>query len=90
MSDTDKIKCIVDGMELYFRTFALAEKIRLLTGDIEWISPKPDSAGPSRVYIVSLDDRTIETRLEERLPGFKAGVIPSLWVVSPTSSPSNL
>jgi GNAT superfamily N-acetyltransferase len=90
MGDTDKVKCIVDGMELYFRTFALAENICLHMGDIEWISPKPDSAGPSLVYKVSLDERTIKTRLKELLPGLKAGVIPSLWVISPTSTPSNI
>ena len=90
MGDADKIKCIVDGMELYFRTFALAENIYLHTGDIEWISPRPNSPGPSLVYKVFLDERTIKTRLEELLPGLKAGVIPSLWVISPTSTPSSI
>jgi GNAT superfamily N-acetyltransferase len=87
---SDKIKGIVQGMELYFRTFALADNICLHTGDIEWIFPKPDSAGPSIVFKVSLDERIVKTRLEELAPDLKAGVIPSLWVISPTSTPSNV
>jgi GNAT superfamily N-acetyltransferase len=86
----DRTTCIVQGMELYFRTFALADNMCLHAGDVEWISPRPVSAGPSLVYKVSLDDKTAETRLEKLIPGLKAGVIPSLWVVSPTSTPSNI
>ncbi len=86
----DKTKSIVHGMELYFRTFALADNMNLHTGDIEWISPKPDSVGPSIVFKVSLDEKTVKTRLEALVPDLQAGVIPSLWVISPTSTPSHI
>jgi hypothetical protein len=81
----DKITYIVQGMESYFRTFALADNMCLHETDIEWISPKSNSAGPSIVFKVSLDERTAGARLVELVPDLKAGVIPSLWVLSPLS-----
>lgn len=86
----DKIECIVRGMELYFRTFALADNMSLRAGDVEWITPRPNSAGPSLVYKVSLDGSTVDARLAQMLPDLKAGAIPSLWVVSPTSTPADV
>ena len=86
----DKITCIVQGMESYFRTFALADNMYLHETDIEWISPKPNSAGPSIVFKVSLDERTAGARLVELVPDLKAGVVPSLWVLSPLSTPPNI
>jgi hypothetical protein len=86
----DKIRCIVQGMELYFRTFALADNICLHETDIEWICPKPDSVGPSIVFKVSLDEKTARTRLVELAPDLRAGVIPSWWVLSPLSTPPNI
>ncbi len=87
----DKVKCIVRGMELYFRTFALADNMCLHeTDDIEWISPAPDSAGPSLVFRVSFDEKTVEARLAELAPDLRAGILPSLWVLSPLSTPPNI
>lgn len=54
------VKCIAEGMELYFRTFALAENMHHETGDIEWISPIGNSIGPSLVFKVSFDEKTAE------------------------------
>ncbi len=86
----NKPECIVHGMETYFRTFALADNMCLHAGDVEWISPRPNSTGPSLVYKVSLDESTVDARLAEMVPGLKAGAIPSLWVISPTSTPADI
>ena len=89
-SSKDKLECIVRGMETYFRTFALADNVRLHARDVEWITPNPGSAGPSLVYQVSLDESTVDERLAEMLPELQAGVIPSLWVISSTSTPADV
>jgi len=86
----DKVTCITQGMELYFRTFALADTMCLHETDTSWIRPKANAAGPSVVFRVSLDEKTIEDRLKELLPDLKAGVIPSFWVISPLSTPPNV
>ncbi len=86
----NKLECIVRGMETYFRTFALADNMCLNAGDVEWISPRPDTAGPSLVYKVSLDESAVDARPAEMVPGLKAGAIPSLWVISPTSTPTDI
>lgn len=90
MDNAEKIKCIVDGMALYFRTFALADNVCLHAEDIEWIAPKPGANGPALVYRVSLEEQTAYARLESLLPEIKAGTIPAFWVISPTSTPSNI
>jgi hypothetical protein len=81
-STTDEIQSIVHGMEVYFRTFALADHISLHRNDIEWISPKPGTPGPSLVYKVALEEKTVKARLEELVPNIQAGIVPSL-VISP-------
>ena len=75
----DKVKDIVCGMEVYFRTFALADTMCLQdAGDIEWIAPKPTETGPAVVFRVALDERTLKTRLAQLAPELQAGVIPGL------------
>jgi ribosomal protein S18 acetylase RimI-like enzyme len=86
----DKIRCITQGMEYYFRTFALADTVCLHETDISWISPKPNFTGPSIVFRVSLDEKTIENRLVALAADLATGVIPSLWVVTPLSTPANV
>lgn len=90
MNTDERVKCIVDGMELYFRTFALADNVCLHAEDIEWIAPKPGANGPAIVYRVTLEEQTAYARLESLLPEIKAGMIPAFWVISPTSTPSNI
>ena len=86
----ERIKCITQGMESYFRTFSLAHNMYVHSGDIEWITPRTGYTGPSVVFRVALDERTAQSRIEGMLTDLKARTIPSLWVISPTSTPANL
>lgn len=84
------VKCIVEGMELYFRTFAQAGNMYHQAGDIEWISPLPNAAGPSLVFKVSLDERSAFNQIDELISSLMAGTIPLFWVISPTCTPKNI
>ena len=90
MDEKDYVRCIVEGMQLYFRAFGLADNMHYQPGDIEWIAPRPDSKGVSIVFKVSLDEATAAQRIGEIIAGIKAGAIPSFWVVSPVSTPKNI
>ncbi|MCU0520412.1 MAG: hypothetical protein MUF84_06965 [Anaerolineae bacterium] len=90
MQDTEKVACIVTGMELYFRTFGLADGIDLHTGDVEWIIPWRGRTGPAVVFRVSLDEQSVDARIEGLVSGMNAGEVPALWVISPTSTPASL
>ena len=84
------VKCIVEGMELYLRTLALADNMNYQAGDIEWIAPKPNAVGPAVVFKIALDEMTAAQRIDELIPHIKLGVIPSFWFISPTSTPKNI
>lgn len=90
MKDADKVARIVAGMELYFRTFGLAEGVDLHAGDIEWIAPRSGCSGPAIVFKVSLNQRNVDARIGELLVAMQAGTVPALWVVSPTSTPASI
>lgn len=83
-------ECIVAGMEQYLRTLALLDNMHCHIGDIEWISPLPNHAGPSLVYKITLEESTAVHRIDDILPCIKTGVVPSFWFISPTSTPKNI
>ena len=84
------VKCIVEGMELYLRTLARADCMHDQAGDIEWISPLPNAVGPAIVFKIALDQETAASKIDALLPGLQAGTVPSVWFVSPTSTPPNI
>ena len=90
MDHDQYVKCIVEGMELYLRTLAHADCMHDEAGDIEWISPLPNAVGPAIVFKIALDEATAADRIEALLPGLRAGTVPSVWFVSPTSTPPNI
>ncbi len=83
-------RCIVEGMERYFRSFALADTMHHEPGEVEWIAPRPHASGPALVFKVALDERTAGERLDAVIPRVQAGTIPSLWVLTPASTPGNV
>ncbi len=90
MNHCDYVKCIIKGMELYFRTFALAENMSYQSGDIEWIMPLSNATGPSVVFRVVPDEKTVINQIDKLIPGLNTGAVPSVWVISPTSTPENI
>ncbi len=84
------IRWIAEGMEQYFRAFALADNIQYHTGDFEWIAPRAGTPGPAIVFKESLEEANASQRIDEIIPDLKAGNIPSFWVVPPTSTPANV
>jgi GNAT superfamily N-acetyltransferase len=86
MNKGQYIEAIVKGVEVYFRSFALADGISHQNGDIEWIAPLPGFRGPALVFRVSLSDVTGEV-IERLIPDLQNGNIPSCWVLSPLSNP---
>lgn len=84
------IKYIVEGIERYFRMFAQSDIIENHKGNIEWIKPLPGAVGPSIVYKITMDDDRANEEIDSIIPDLKNGVIPSLWYVTPISTPSNI
>lgn len=89
MDQSGYIACIVAGMEKYIRLLALADNQCLHEGDVEWISPLPDNSGISLGYKMSLEETSAARRIDELVTGIRAGTVPSLWFISPTSTPEN-
>lgn len=83
------IKAIVQGLEVYFGFFTLADSICHHGGNIKWITPKPGFKGPAIVYKVFLPDAA-EKEIKGLVPDLRNGKVPSLWVISPLSTPGNL
>ncbi len=90
MTDAETVACIVAGMESYFRSFGLAEGMDVHTGDVAWVGPTPGRTGPAVVYRVSLDEQNADARVAELVPGMENGEVPTLWVISPTSTPTSI
>lgn len=84
------IRSIVEGMEIYFRSFSLNCDINCHEGDVEWIIPKPSCSGPSIIYRASLHKENIEVSIETIIKGIEEGIIPEWWVINPESTPDNL
>jgi ribosomal protein S18 acetylase RimI-like enzyme len=84
------VQCIIEGMELYLRTLALADNMYYQPGDVEWISPLPNAVGPALVYKIALNEKTAVNRIDALLPGVKTRIVPSLWFISPTATPRNI
>jgi hypothetical protein len=57
---------------------------------VDCIAPLPDHNGPALVYKVSLEEDTINNRLDEIILSIKSGSIPETWFITPTAKPSNL
>lgn len=90
MSKESCIKCIVEGIERYFRMFARSGIVENHKGNIEWIRPLPGAVGPSIVYKITLDDDRAGVEIDSMIPDLKNGVIPSFWYITPTSTPGNI
>ncbi|HOG02023.1 MAG TPA: GNAT family N-acetyltransferase [Clostridia bacterium] len=90
MNSKQYIKTIVEGLEVYFRTFALADNmLHCQTDGVEWIAPSPNGKGPAIVFGTSLDDIS-EDRVRRLMPDLQNGKIPALWVLSPLFEPKNV
>ena len=90
MDNKSCIKCIVEGIERYFRMFAQSGIIENHKGNIEWIKPLPGAVGPSIVYKITLDDERAYEEVDSIISDLKDGAIPSFWYVTPTSTPDNI
>lgn len=84
------VNSILNGMEMYFRSFAVSKNIIHKCGDIEWIIPKPSHSGPAITFKVSLKKENVEQVFEELIPEINNGTVPSFWVIHPQSIPVNL
>lgn len=84
------VECIIDGMEKYLHTLALAEHMQYHQGDVEWISPLPGFDGPSLVFKVSLEEDTAIEHIDMLLPDLKSGATPKIWFIPPSSKPASL
>ncbi len=83
-------KTIVNGMELYFRSFAISNSIVHQDGDIEWIIPKATQSGPAIIYRATLKEENVEEIIEKIIVGINDGTVPAWWVINPQSTPNNL
>lgn len=58
-------------------------------GDVEWvISDPPGKFG--LIYHTVLNEKNALQRVEELIPDIKKGIVPSLWFITPESTPQNL
>lgn len=89
MNQKQYIKAIVIGSEIYFRTFALADNMYHHDGAIEWIVPLPGEKGPAIVYKVECS-AMVEEEIDRLIPDIQAGIVPSLWVLTPCSQPEKV
>ncbi len=84
------VSSIVEGMEIYFRSFSLNHEIICHKGDVEWIIPKTSCSGPAIIYKASLHNEDIEDTLDKIIKGIEEGVVPAWWVINPESTPDSL
>lgn len=81
---------IVSNYYRYYHAFTRSGIIDIHEGSVNWIMPKEGEKGPAIAFRVHLDEDTAEEEIKTLIAGIYAKKVPSIWHITPDSTPFNI